>query len=97
MARIVLVEDEVLLRQLFEQKLRLEGHEIASAVNGKEGWELIQETRPDLILLDLLMPVMSGYDVLTALRAHPDPILQKTPCLVISNSGQINDLNRAYD
>lgn len=97
MASIVLVEDEPLLRELFEQRLQAEGHVVKSAVNGKEGWDLIQKARPELILLDLLMPLMSGYDVLELLRSSEDVELAKTPCLVISNSGQINDLNRAYD
>ena len=95
MATIALIEDEALLRELFEQRLQKAGHIVQTATNGKEGWQLIQDQRPDLVLLDLLMPLMSGYDVLTAMRANKE--FKATPVLVISNSGQINDLNRAYE
>ena len=95
MTKIAVIEDEAILRELISQELRESKYEVCAAVNGREGWEMIQAEKPDLILLDLLMPLMSGYDLLRLLRAHK--ALEKTPCIVISNSGQINDLQRAYD
>jgi len=94
MPNIVVAEDEPVLCQLISEELTKNGFTVTQTENGREAWEVIQQVRPDLILLDLLMPIMSGYDVLTELRAHPE--LKETLCIVISNSGQIDDLNRAF-
>ena len=91
---IALVEDEAILSELIQEELERRDFTVCVAANGKEGWELIQKEKPDLVLLDLLMPQMSGYDVLTHLRAHV--ALKGIPVIVISNSGQAGDLNRAF-
>ncbi len=95
MSTILIIEDEEVLRQLIMQELISHGYDVVGAEDGQQGWNKAQEIHPDLILLDLLMPVMTGYDVLRHLRA--DEGLKNTPCIVISNSGQIDDLNRAFD
>jgi DNA-binding response OmpR family regulator len=94
MRTIVVVEDEVILGDLIASELKKKEFEVFTAHDGAEGWAMIQDKVPDLVLLDLLMPGMSGYDVLTELRHHKD--LKDIPCIVISNSGQADDLNRAY-
>ena len=94
-ATILIVEDEEILRDLIAEEVRKRGYKVSLAANGKEGWQQAQEVKPAMILLDLLMPEMSGYDFLVKLRA--DDELKTTPCIVISNSGQIDDLNRAYE
>jgi CheY-like chemotaxis protein len=94
MASILVIEDEPILRQLMVRELVGRGHVVHAAENGDEGWKLIRQLKPALILLDLLMPGMSGYDVLESLRA--EPTLCTIPCIVLSNSGQIDDLDRAY-
>ncbi len=92
---ILIIEDEEILRDLVAEEVRKRGYEVTVAADGEEGWARLEEVRPALVLLDLLMPIMSGYDFLQKLRAHKD--FKDTPCIVISNSGQIDDLNRAYD
>jgi len=94
-ANILIVEDEEILRDLIAEQLKKKGYEIRLAADGEAGWRMLGEQKPDLLLLDLLMPLMSGYDVLTKMRADAD--LKDVPCIVISNSGQMDDLNRAYD
>ena len=94
MSKVLVVEDEKILRDLMADELVKAGYEVKTAADGGEGWQLIQEFKPAVVLLDLLMPVMSGYDVLLKLRESPE--LKNIPCLVISNSGQIDDLNRAF-
>ncbi|MBU6389694.1 response regulator [Patescibacteria group bacterium] len=94
MATIVVIEDEEVLRQLMADELEKRGHQVITATNGEEGWQAIRQQKPELILLDLLMPVMSGYEVLRELRNQPE--FKETPCIVISNSGQADDLNRAF-
>jgi CheY-like chemotaxis protein len=88
------IEDEQILRDLMVEELRKHGHLVFAAGDGASGWGIIQEEKPEVVLLDLLMPIMSGYEVLRAVRAHPE--LKALPCIVISNSGQMDDLNRAY-
>jgi CheY-like chemotaxis protein len=92
---ILIIEDEQILRELISGELTKKGYVVSSAEDGVHGWNAIQEKNPDLVLLDLLMPLMSGYDVLTKMRS--DPAYKDLPCIVISNSGQFDDLNRAYD
>ena len=94
MALIAVIEDETILGELIEQELKSQGYEVVSASDGEAGLALIRDYQPDLVLLDLLMPVMSGYDVLKELSHSQE--LCHIPVIVISNSGQADDLNRAY-
>lgn len=67
--KILIVEDEAAIRQMYEFKLKLEGYEVATAGDGAKGLEVAEEFQPDLILLDLRMPIMSGGEMLEKLRA----------------------------
>jgi len=66
--KIVIIEDDLAIQQLYELKLKLEGYQVRLANDGQEGLELIESFRPDIILLDLRMPVMSGDEMLMRLR-----------------------------
>jgi two-component system, OmpR family, response regulator AdeR len=66
--KIVLVEDDLNLQNMYKLKLELEGYEVAVAANGLEGLKVTETIMPDLILLDLRMPVMSGDEMLAKLR-----------------------------
>lgn len=70
MPQLVIVEDDNDLRFLYELKFKRAGFQVAVAANGVEGLERIQQTRPDIILLDLLMPVMNGPEMLAKLRSE---------------------------
>jgi DNA-binding response OmpR family regulator len=70
--RLVIVDDSATILGLVELALRKEGYEPATATNGAEALELIREHRPALVILDALMPGMSGYDVCRALREDVD-------------------------
>jgi len=67
--KAVVVEDDSDLRFLYQNKLEREGFEVAVACDGAEGLETVKRCRPDIILLDLLMPVMSGSEMLARLRS----------------------------
>lgn len=91
--RVVLVEDEEVLLEVLESKLKKEGFEVFSAKDGMAGLDLIKAILPDIILLDVVMPRMDGFEVLEHLRK--DEQLTKIPVIIISNSGQEVEIDRA--
>lgn len=91
--KILVVEDEHLLRRLLVQSLKEGNFEVIEAIDGEEGIVKAKEERPDLILLDLILPGISGYEVL--LRMKKDPLLEKIPVIVLSNLGQEEEIERA--
>lgn len=80
--RVLVVDDEADLRELYAVNLREAGHEVLTAANGAEGLGLLQRERPDVILVDLMMPVMDGYEFLQHLRRMPEH--QRVPAIVVS-------------
>jgi len=68
MKKLIIIEDEETLLNLLEKKLNQEGYEVDIARNGEEGLERIRSNRPDLILLDIVMPKMGGFEVMEILR-----------------------------
>lgn len=88
--RLLLVEDDRFLRRACEVSLKQRGFEVTSAVDGEEGLRLARSERPDLILLDMLMPKLSGLDVLKALRS--DAATRGLRVLVLSNSSREQDV-----
>ena len=68
MAKIAIVEDEQPIAQMYRFKFEADGYEVQTAENGELGLQLAEQMRPDIILLDLMMPVMSGEDMLAAMR-----------------------------
>jgi CheY-like chemotaxis protein len=88
MTKILLVEDSKFLRLATERALARAGYEVSSAIDGEEALRLAREKLPDLILLDMLLPKMSGPDVLVALKK--DPCTKAIPVVVISGMAQKN-------
>jgi CheY-like chemotaxis protein len=72
MATILIVDDEPILRQLFQKVLEHDGHSVLTAANGREALEVLRHQVPDLILLDMLMPAMDGTTFLKLMRRHQD-------------------------
>lgn len=91
--KILLVEDEEIMIDLLQRKLTREGYEISVARDGEEGLKAMKEIKPDLILLDIIMPKMGGFEVMEEMAKEPE--LKKIPVIVISNSGQPVELDRA--
>lgn len=82
MPKVLVIDDEQNLQKLVRVNLSARGYQVIAASDGKRGLKLAQLEHPDLILLDLLMPSISGWDVLTALKA--DPKLQKVPVVILT-------------
>jgi len=91
--KILLVEDEEIMIDLLQKKLTKEGYEVSVARDGEEGLRVMREVKPDLILLDIIMPKMGGFEVMEEMGK--DKELKKIPVIVISNSGQPVELDRA--
>jgi DNA-binding response OmpR family regulator len=90
--RILLVEDEPLLGNLLKQRLEKEGFEIVLAHDGEEALAKLRESKPDLILLDIILPKISGFELMETLQA--DPQFERAPVIIISNLGQESDIAR---
>jgi DNA-binding response OmpR family regulator len=92
MAKILVVEDDKFLRELIARKLREENYEVSEAVDGEEGVKKIEEEAPDLILLDLILPGIDGFEVLARIKETPK--LSQIPVIILSNLGQRDDIEK---
>jgi CheY-like chemotaxis protein len=90
---ILVAEDDRFLRRAVEVALKKRGHNVVIAADGQEAIEQIRAHRPALVLLDLLMPRMTGLEVLDALRA--DPVTANTVVLILSNSSKELEIHAA--
>lgn len=89
--KLIVVEDDAVIGSVLTLKLKSEGFTVDSASDGSEGIELIKKNKYDLIILDLIMPVMDGFEVLEKLNENKN----KVPVIVMSNLGQQEDIERA--
>lgn len=93
MSKILIIEDDIFLGDVLMQKLKAGGFEPVLARDGVSGLKQLREWKPDLVLLDIILPQMNGYEVLEA--KQKDPSISSIPVIVISNSGQPVEINRA--
>ncbi|HEY3310385.1 MAG TPA: response regulator transcription factor [Anaerolineales bacterium] len=90
MAKIVIAEDEPDIRELIAFTLRFAGHEVTAGGNGQEGYDLTKQIHPDLVIFDVRMPRMTGYDACRKIKA--DPEISDTPVIFLSAKGQENEI-----
>ncbi len=90
--KILVVEDDKFLRELIAQKLDREGYEVREAVDGEDGVKKVEEEKPDIILLDLILPGIDGFEVLSKIKENPER--KDVPVIVLSNLGQKDDIER---
>jgi DNA-binding response OmpR family regulator len=90
--KILIIEDEQYLAEMYQWKLNKEGYQAEFALDGQAGVDKAIDMKPDLILLDVVMPVMDGYKTLEVLRKLPD--IQKTPIYIFSNLGQTEEIEK---
>jgi len=88
-SRILLVDDEPNVVKLLTMRLKLSGYDVITANNGQEGLEKAQQEKPDLIILDLMMPQLNGYEVCMMLKQ--DTRYRKVPIIVLSAKAQERD------
>ncbi|PIP25028.1 MAG: response regulator [Candidatus Nealsonbacteria bacterium CG23_combo_of_CG06-09_8_20_14_all_36_12] len=92
MSKVLILEDDKFLRELIAQKLQREGFLISEAIDGEEGLKKIKEEKPDLVLLDLILPGIDGFEVLKKIK--DDESTSQIPVIVLSNLGQKDDVDR---
>ncbi|HSG44471.1 MAG TPA: response regulator [Anaerolineales bacterium] len=95
MAKILIAEDERDIRDLVAFTLRFAGHEVFSASNGEEAVEMAPKVNPDLILMDVRMPRMTGYEACKLMKDDPD--LKDIPIVFLSAKGQENEIQQGLD
>ncbi len=91
--KILLVEDDQFFEKFYAHKLSEQGFEVALAVDGVDGMQKMTQEKPDLILLDIIMPNKDGFEVLKEKAANP--MLKDIPVLVFSTLGQEQDVEKA--
>jgi len=91
--KVAIIEDEEVLLNVLENKLKKEGFDVVTALDGEIGVKVIRESLPDIILLDIIMPKVNGFEVLAQL--NQDHVLAKIPVIIISNSGQPVEIDKA--
>lgn len=89
---ILIIEDDGFLRGLLKKKLNSFGFNVSEAVDGDKGIKKIKEEKPDLVLLDLLLPTTDGFEVLAKIKE--DPAVSSIPVIVLSNLGQKEDIDK---
>ena len=95
MKKILFIEDESALQKTFGEIFRQEGYEMISALNGEIGLNLAKKEKPDLILLDLVLPKVNGFEVLRNLKG--DEGTKNIPVVVLTNLEEIGDVEKALE
>lgn len=94
MKKILLIDDDNSLRQLYAVELGSKNYTVLEAPDGEQGLILAQKEKPDLILLDIMMPKLDGVATLNQIKQNPE--LSKTPVVMLTNFGQENLVKQAF-
>lgn len=94
-AKVLLVEDDSFLRDICYKKLKKEGFNVAVAANGEEAVKKVSEFRPAIVLLDIILPAMDGFEVLKEIRSHKERMIKNVPVIMLTNLGQEEDNKKA--
>jgi CheY-like chemotaxis protein len=94
MKKVLIIEDDVLVANIYRNKLAVEGFSVETASDGEIGLAMVQAFRPDLVILDLILPKMNGIEVLKGMRSNP--AFRRTPVIVFSNTYLSNLVEQAW-
>ena len=89
MARILVIDDDIAINELIKVNLELQGYEVKQSYNGTEGFALVKQELPDLVVLDVMMPEVDGFTV--AQRIRQSESIAETPILMLTALSQLND------
>lgn len=89
---ILIVEDDIFLSDLYKTKMELEGFKVLTAYDGEKGLELAQKNSPNIVLLDLILPKLSGFGVLEKMKANK--ATKDLPVIILTNLSQKSDVDK---
>lgn len=93
--KILIIEDDKFLLKLYSEKLKREGFEVSEAITGNEGLNKTVAQKPNLIILDLILPRKDGFEVLSEIKLNP--ATKNIPVIILSNLGQESDVKRGLE
>ena len=93
--KILIIEDEATLQKALQEVLTAEGYNTLSALDGLRGLEMAREENPELILLDIILPKMDGFEVLEALKSEEKT--KSIPVIILTNLSDVSDIQKALD
>ncbi len=96
MARVLIIEDEIGVAQVVKAQLEELGHQVMVAYNGEDGISYVMDFRPHLIILDLKLPKVDGFEVIRRIRNNADPQIKNTPILVLSGYGYEYEKEKSF-
>jgi len=92
--KILVVEDDFFIRDLYEKQLQLSGFLVVGASDGEQGVEKTKQEKPDLVLLDIMLPKMNGLDVLKNIKSNPE--IKETRIILLTNLGQESVIKEGF-
>ena len=95
MTQILIVEDDLFLLKIKQAKLIQGGYEVFTAHDGEEALQILESQTPDVIVLDVAMPILNGFDTLQKIRKNPK--YAHTPIIILTNLNQESDVKRGMD
>jgi len=93
--RILVVDDEIYIVHILDFSLGMEGYEVLTALDGEQALERLKSDKPDLIVLDIMMPKVDGYEVCRTIKSNPDT--QHIPVILLSAKGRNVDQKMGFD
>lgn len=94
-SKILIIEDDVFLSNIYNKKFFNNGYEVILASDGKKGLSLAKQKKPDIILLDIMLPIMNGFEVLEEIRK--DDEIKDTPVIMLTNINEQDEIKRGYN
>ena len=95
--KVALVEDDPFLREICSKKLAKEGYTVYEAIDGQQALDTVKKVKPDIVLLDIILPAIDGFQILHELRQNPDKDIASVPIIMLSNLGQDDDIKKAME
>ena len=93
--KVFLIEDDLFLSDMYRTKFELSGFEMPHTEDGESAMHMLREAKPDLVLLDIVLPKKSGFEVLKEIKA--DPELKNTPVILLTNLSQKDDVDKGFE
>ena len=95
--KVLLVEDDSFLREICSKKLTKEGYTVHEAIDGEQAMVGVEKVKPDIILLDIILPAIDGFQILSQIKSHSNKDIVNIPVIMLSNLGQDDDIKKAMD